>query len=199
MLNRRKIKSMELIEVLLIFLAIILLVGILFFIGKELKINTVIYNVLVASLIFIATLIVSIVVFQFVKRKYIEALKDEIEEDFDVSRSKLEEKVLNINNRIFGFETNYSKKLKKIMKDYNIKVKEIENIKKELSIKLTEEDMKIACLEIEICKIKLANNEDYDEKERESIRDRIVRINELYPSISDEKILNEVKEIKNAH
>lgn len=196
LLNRRKIKSMELIEILLIFLFVILMLGSLFFIGKELAANTTIYKILMGSIIFITTLVTSIVIFAFVKRKYIEVLKVEIEEDFDKFKIKLEDKVLTTNNRIFGFETNYSKKLKKIMKDYNIKVKEIENIKKELNTKLAETDRKAAYLEIEISKIKLENilsKEINDSKEIKAIYNRIIKLNELYPGTCDEKFLAEVR------
>lgn len=196
MLNKRRIKSMEAIEVFLIFIFVILLVGCLFFIGKGLSANTAIYNLLMGSIIFITTIVTSIVIFLFVKRKYIEVLKNEIEEEFDRYKSKLEDKVLTTNNRIFGFETNYSKKLKKVMKAYNIKVKEIENIKKELNDKLAEADKKAAFLEIEIYMIKAENilsKEIDDSKERKAIYSRILKLNEIYPGIIDEKALTEVQ------
>ncbi|WP_461207558.1 hypothetical protein [Clostridium sp. DL1XJH146] len=200
MAGRRKLKSMELIEVLLIFLAVILLMTSLILVGKKLESNTTIYNILMVSVIFISIFVISIVIFLFVKRKFIDALKFDLEEEIDTYKSKLEEKVLITNNRIFGFETNYSKKLKKIMKDYNIKVKEIENIKKELNIKLIEEDRKLSYLEIEINKMKLHNllsEEDYSEEERDAICSRIMILNELYPGINDEKLLSEVGAIIN--
>lgn len=174
------------------FIFIILLIGSLFFIGKELQPNTTIYKILMGSIILITTLITSLVVFQFVKRKYIGVLKDEIEEELGKYKIKIEDKILTTNNRIFGFEKTYSKQLKKIVKDYNIKVKEIENIKRELNIKLAETDRKAAYLEIEICKVKLDNivvGEINDSKGKKAIYNRIIKLNELYPGLCDEKFI----------
>ena len=192
MFSKSKMKSLNAVDLFLLLIFIILVNGVLFFIGQSLHTNTILYTVLMLSVIVFTTLAASIAIFQFVKLKYVQSVKDSIMEDFDKYKNKLENKVIETNGRIFSFETNYSKKLKKIMRDYNIKCKEIDNIKKELDIKLIELDRKSAGLEIEFCNMKAENIKSKAEiniKEIKALYDRIIELNGTYPGISTEESL----------
>ena len=194
MIKKSKIESINSVEGFLILIFIILILGTLFLIGAKFSENTTIYNTLVISLIFLTVLIASIGIFQFVKYKYIKALKNEILEDLDKYNNKLDNKVNETNSRIFGFETNYSKKLKKIAKEYSLKTKEINDIKKELDIKLLELDRKAAYFEIEFCTMKVENikskgRDDVSIKEIACLYNRIIEINSIYSGISTEEFL----------
>lgn len=194
MIKKSKIESINSVEGFLSLIFIILVLGTLFLIGAKFSENTIIYNTLVLSLIFLTVLIASIGIFQFVKYKYIKTLKNEIIEDLYKYNNKLDNKVNETNSRIFGFETNYSKKLKKIAKEYSLKTKEINDIKKELDIKLLELDRKAAYFEIEFCKMKVENikskgGDDVSIKEIACLYNRIIEINSIYPGISTDEFL----------
>lgn len=191
MIKKSKIESINSIEGFLVFIFIILVLGILFLIGVKFLENTIIYNALVLSLIFFTILIASIGIFQFVKYTYIKALKNEIIDDLDKNNNKLDTKVNEISNRIFGFETSYSKKLKKITKEYFLKTKEINDIKRQLDAKLLELDRKAAYFEIQFCNMKIENirskgEDDASIKEIACLYDRIDKISSIYPDISED-------------
>ena len=192
MLSTRKIKSLGSIEVLLILIFIILVCGIFYFISKYLKINFFLYNVIVLLFIVLTILVAAIAIFQFVKMKYIEAVKVEVKVEMDDYKTKIGNKILEANTRIGHFEVDYSKKLKKVMKDYLIKAKEIEDIKKELAEKMIEIDRKAAELEIETCLLKI---EKVDLEHRTTLYERIALLNDIYPGICDEQVLKEIHSI----
>lgn len=198
---RNKIKSLTSVEVFLVlfFSAIVILT--LIFMGNNFSKNIIVYDVFALALIFFIILIGSVAIFQFVKFKFVTQLKSEIMLDLDIYKNKLENKVVETSSRIFGFETNYSKLLRKISKDYNTKAKEIENIKKELEIKSEELDRRSAQLEIEFCEMRaeyITNKADTsldDEKQIEGLHKRVEELKNKYPGIhapTDElvKILN---------
>lgn len=188
----KKIKSISLVEVFLVLFFIILVTGILYFIGNNLASNVFLYNGLVIALIIFTIIVASIATFQFIKGKYVEAVKAEVKEEIEQSRTKLGNKIAETNNRMAYFEANYSKKLKKIMKDYSVKVKEIEDIKKELNGKLGELDRKAAQLEIETCIIKAEKHKGKAEIDVEQVKTlyaRIIELSERYPGICAEEIL----------
>jgi hypothetical protein len=193
-ITKSTIKSINSVEGFLILIFIICISGTLILIGAKFSTNTIIYNALVLSLIFLTALVGSVGIFQFVKRKYVETLKSEIMEDLFKYIDKSDSKVNETNNRIYGFETNYSKKLKKISKDYSLKAKEISDIKKELDDKLLELDRKAAYLEIEFCNMKAENikskgKNDASKKEIACLYNRIIEINNIFPGISTDEFL----------
>lgn len=192
MFNKNKIKFLDLIEVFLILFFIILVIGILFFIGSRLNTNYIIYNTLIVCSILLTTIVASIAVFQYVKTKYIQELKYVIMEDLDKYKDKIESKVFETNHRIFGFEKNYSKKIKKIMMDYNVKSKEIINLKKEMDIKLCELDRRAAMLEIELCSLRAENIKSEVGNyisEKAALYARIIELNHIYEGISTDDFL----------
>ena len=195
MIIKRKIKSMGFVEAFLILFFIILVTGILYFVGSSLAINAFLYNGLVIGTTILTIIVASIAVFQFIKVKYIRIVKAQIKEQLDDYKIKLGNKTSETNNRIVYFEANYSKQLKKIMKDYSAKAKEIEDVKKVLNLKLIEIDRKAAEFEVEICIIKAENlkgKEDYDIKEKWDLYQRVIEINNRYPGICTEKFLSSI-------
>lgn len=83
------------------------------------------------------------------------------------------------------------------MKDYSVKVKEIEDIKKALNSKLVEADIKSAELEMEICVMKFQNlkgKSDNDVKERKDLCNRIIKLSDKYPKICTEEFLRSINE-----
>lgn len=192
MLSKRKIKSLESLEVFLILILIMLVCGIFYFITTYLKINIFLYNAIVLLFMVLTTFVAAIAIFQFVKIKYIEAVKVEVKEELDNYKTKIGNKIMEANTRIGYFEVDYSKKLKKVMKDYLIKAKEIEDIKKELAEKIIEINRKTAELEIETCLIKA---EKLDLEQRIAPYERIVKLNDIYPGICDEQVLKEIYSI----
>lgn len=197
MITKNTMKSLNSIEGFLILVFIILISGILILIGAKFTVNTIIYNMLVLCLIFLITIIASIGTFQFVKNKYVESVKNEIMEDLDKYINKADSKVNETNNRIYGFETNYSKKLKKISKDYSLKAKEISDIKKELAVELLEIHKKAAYFEIEFCNMKAENIKSKDGKDA-SIKEiallyhRIIELNSTFPGVSSDEFLDSI-------
>ena len=194
MIQRNTIKLINSVEGFLILIFIICISGTLILIGARFSTNAIIYNTLVLSLIFLSAFIGAIGIFQFVKYKYVETVKNEIMEDLDKYINKSDSKVNETNNRIYGFETNYSKKLKKISKDYSLKTKEISDIKKELDVKLLELYRKAAYFEIEFCNIKVENikskgKDDVSKKEIAFLYNRIIEINSTFPGISTDEFI----------
>jgi len=189
MFNKRRIKSLDFLEVLLILIFILLLNWIFYFVSNYLRINILVYSVITISLIVLTILVAAIAIFQFVKMKYLEAVKVEVKMEIDSYKTKIDTKVSDANIRIGHFEVDYAKKLKKISRDYLIKAKEIENIKKELSEKMTEIDRKTSELEIQNCLIKI---EKSDEEHKIILYERIVKLNDFYPGVCDDEILKEI-------
>lgn len=189
MLNKSKIKPLNLLEIILILILIMLVSGIFYFINNYFKINIFLYNAIICSLIVLTIFVATIAIFQFVKLKYVEAVKVEVKVELDNYKTKIGNKLLEANTRIGYFEVEYSKKLKKVTRDYLIKAKEIEDIKKELSEKIMEIDRKTAELEIETCLIKV---EKLDLEHRMVMYKRILKLNEIYPEICEDKILKEI-------
>ena len=189
MLNKRKIKSLDLLEVFLILILIMLVCGIFYFISNYFRIDIFLYNAIVLLLIVLTIFVSAIAMFQFVKMKYVEAVKIELKSEMDSYKAKIGNKILEMNTRIGYFEVDYSKKLKKIMKDYLIKAKEIEDIKKELAEKIIEINRKTAELEIETCLIKA---EKLDIEHRIGPYKRIVELNNIYPGICNEQVMKEI-------
>lgn len=194
MITKTKLKSINSVEGFLILLFTILVGGFLFLIGARFSKNTIIYNTLVLSLLVLISLVAAIGIFQLVKYKYVEMLKNELIEDLDIYKNKYDSKISETNSRIYTFEKNYSKKITKISKDYSIKAKEIKDIKKALDTKLIELDRRAAYFEIEFCNMKLENlknkGEDNDAK-KEIVRlyNRIIELNIIYPGISTDEYL----------
>jgi hypothetical protein len=126
------------------------------------------------------------VIFQFVKKQYVEEVKRELADEILKYKDSLRDKVDSTNNRIFSFETNYAKNLKKVTKDYSIKAKQIENLNKELNNKIKEIDKKSFYLEVQICILKA---ERIQEESPEQIKEkavcykRIIELSEIYPDI----------------
>ena len=118
MFQGKKMKSMGFVEIILILFFIMLVTEILYFTGKNLVINDFLYNCLVIGIIILTISVASIAVFEFIKVKYINIVKAEVKDELDNYKIKLGNKNSETNNRIVYFETNYSKQLKKIMKDY---------------------------------------------------------------------------------
>lgn len=192
MIYKRKIKSIGFLEAFLILFFIILVTGILYFIASSLAINAFLYNGLIIGTVILTIVVASIAIFQFIKVKYIRIFKVQLKEELDNYKIKSGIKVAETNNRIVYFEANYSKQLKKIMKDYSAKAKEIEDVKKTLNVKLIEIERKAAEFEIEICIIKVKNlkgKEVNDIKERKDLYKRITEINNRYPGICKEEFL----------
>jgi len=187
MLNKRKIKYLDLLELVLILISIMLVCGIFNFISNHLKINTFLNNAILLLFIVLTIFVVAIAIFQFVRMKYVAAVKTELKEDMDIYKTRIDNKLLGASTRIGYFEVEYSKKLKKIMKDYLVKTKEIEYIKKELAEKMIVLDKKNAELEVETCLIKI---ERLDIEHKIIYYKRIVELNDIYPGICDEQILN---------
>jgi hypothetical protein len=197
LITKNTIKSINSVEGFLILIFIILISGILILIGAKYSTNTIIYNILVLSLMLLTALVSGVGIFQYVKYKYVETIKNEIMEDLDRYINKSDSKVNETNNRIYGFETNYSKKLKKISKDYSLKAKEISDIKKELDDKLLEIDRKAAYFEIEFCNMKAENirsknGEQAFKKEVAGLYNRIIELNSLFPGISTDEFLEAI-------
>jgi len=190
MLNKRKIKSLDFLEIILIQIFIMLICVIFYFISNYLQLNIFLYNSIVLLFIAITLVVAVIAIFQFVKMKYVQAVKVEVKVEMDNYKTKIDNKIIEENTRIGYFEVNYSKKLKKIMKDYLIKAKEIENIKKELEEKIIEINKKTAELEIETCLIKI---EKLDSEQTLPFYERIVKLNDTYPGICDEEVLKGIK------
>jgi len=190
MLNKRKIKSLDFLEIILIQIFIMLICVIFYFISNYLQLNIFLYNSIVLLFVVITLLVAVIAIFQFVKMKYVQAVKVEVKVEMDNYKTKIDNKIIEENTRIGYFEVNYSKKLKKIMKDYLIKAKEIENIKKELEEKIIEINKKTAELEIETCLIKI---EKLDSEQTLPFYERIVKLNDIYPGICDEEVLKGIK------
>jgi len=190
MLNKRKIKSLDFLEIILIQIFIMLICVIFYFISNYLQLNIFLYNSIVLLFIAITLVVAVIAIFQFVKMKYVQAVKVEVKVEMDNYKTKIDNKIIEENTRIGYFEVNYSKKLKKIMKDYLIKAKEIENIKKELEEKIIEINKKTAELEIETCLIKI---EKLDSEQTLPFYERIVKLNDIYPGICDEEVLKGIK------
>ena len=190
MLNKRKINSLDFLEIILIQIFIMLICVIFYFISNYLQLNFFLYNSIVLLFVVITLLIAVIAIFQFVKMKYVQAVKVEVKVEMDNYKTKIDNKIIEENTRIGYFEVNYSKKLKKIMKDYLIKAKEIENIKKELEEKIIEINKKTAELEIETCLIKI---EKLDSEQTLPFYERIVKLNDIYPGICDEEVLKGIK------
>lgn len=194
MIKRSTIKSINSAEGFLILVFIILISVTLILISTRFSVNTIVYNALVLCLIFLITLVSSIGIFQFVKYKYVETVKNEIMEDLDKYINKSDSKVNETNNRIYGFETNYSKKLKKISKDYSLKAKEINDIKKELDVKLLEMYRKTAYFEVEFCNMKAENikskgENEVSKKEISCLYNRIIEVNNIFPGVSTDEFL----------
>jgi hypothetical protein len=196
-ITKNTIKSINSVEGFLIMIFIVLIGGALILIGAKFTENNIIYNALILSLIFLTVVVGSIGVFQFVKYKYVETVKNEIMEDLDRYINKADSKVNETNNRIYSFETNYAKKLKKISKDYSIKAKEISDIKKDMDNKLLELDRKAAYFEIEFCNMKAENikSKELDKTSKKEITElynRIIEINNMFPGISSEEFLEAI-------
>ncbi|SHH33446.1 hypothetical protein [Clostridium grantii] len=192
MLNKRKRKSMNLVQTLMVFIFILFLIQGLYFIGNTIEGNSVLHNLLTGIILFMIAFFMSIVIFQFVKKNYIEEIKKELANDILKHKNSLQDKVSSTNNRIFSFEANYSKNLKKMTKEYNIKSKEIENINKELDNKLNEIDRKSAYLEIQLCILKaerIQGESPENIKEKTVIYKRIIELSEIYPDIITAEIL----------
>lgn len=192
MFNKKEIKSMGSVELFLILFFIILVTGILYFIGERLAISTFLYNGLVIGIIILTIIVASIAIFQFIKVKYTRIVKAEVMEELNNYKIKLGSKTAETNNRIVYFEANYSKQLKKIMKDYTGKVKEIEDVKKTLNVKLAEMDIKTAELEIETCIMKAENlkvNSQSYIKEKKDLYTRVIKLSDKYPGICTEEFL----------
>ena len=187
MINKRSIKSLDLIEVVLILIAILLFCGIFNYISKQFTINILLYNVFIFLLMLLTSFVVAIAIFQLVKMKYIEVVKAELKADMDKYKTKTDNKSLVTNTKVVHFEVDYSKKLRKVTKDYLIKAKEIEYIKKELGEKLQVLDRKIAELEVETCLIKI---EKLDEAHKIIYYKRLLELNDIYPGICEEEIIN---------
>ena len=167
MLNKRKIKSLDFLEIILIQIFIMLICVIFYFISNYLQLNIFLYNSIVLLFIAITLVVAVIAIFQFVKMKYVQAVKVEVKVEMDNYKTKIDNKIIEENTRIGYFEVNYSKKLKKIMKDYLIKVKEIET-----------------------CLIKI---EKLDSEQTLPFYERIVKLNDIYPGICDEEVLKGIK------
>ena len=189
MLNKRKTKSLDLLEVFLILILIMLVCGIFYFISNYFSINIFLYSSIVLLFMVLTIFVAAIAIFQFVKMKYVDAVKAEVKVEMDNYKTKIGNKIVDVNTRIGYFEAEYSKKLKKVMKDYLIKAKEIEDIKKELSQKVIEIDRKTAELEIETC---LNKAEKLDIGHRITPYERIIQLNNIYPGICDDTILKEI-------
>jgi len=194
MLNKTKMKSMGFVEIFLILFFIILVTIILYFIGSSLAINAFLYNGLIMGIIILTIIVASIAVFQFIKIKYTRIIKAEVKEDLDNYKIKLLNKTLENNNKIVYFETNYSKQLKKIMKDYSAKVKEIEDVKKELNIKLVEIYKKVTELELQTCIIKVENLKGNagNVKERKNLYNKIIELSDRCPEICTMEFLTSI-------
>jgi hypothetical protein len=194
MIRKNDIRSISSLEGFLLLLFIILVVGFLFLIGAKFSGNTMIFSFLILCLLILISLVTAIGLFQFVKYKYVEALKNEIIEDLKIYKNKADIKISETNSRIFFFEKNYSKKIMKISKDYSIKAKEINDIKKALDIKLIELDRKAASLEIEFYNMKVENlkskGDDLEVNEEIlHLYKRIIELNTIYPGISSDEAL----------
>ena len=195
MFNNRKMKSMGFVEMFLILFFITLVTGILYFTGSSLAINAFLYNGLVIGIIILTIIVASIAVFQFIKVKYTRIVNAEVKEELNNYKIKLGNKTAETNNRIVYFEANYSKQLKKIMKEYSAKAKEIEDVKKVLNAKLIEIDRKTAELEVETCIMKIENlkcKTGSDIKERKDLYHRIIELSDKYPGICTEEFLSSI-------
>jgi uncharacterized membrane-anchored protein YhcB (DUF1043 family) len=195
MFDKRKMKSMGFVEVFLILFFIILVTGILYFTASSLAIDALLYNGLVIGIIILTIIVASIAVFQFIKVKYTRIVITEVKEELENYKIKLGNKTTETNNRIVYFEANYSKQLKKIMKDYSVKAKEIEEVKKALNAKLVEIDRKAAELEVETCIMKVENlkgKTGRDIKERKDLYHRIIVLSDRYPGICTEEFLSSI-------
>jgi len=180
MLHKRKIKSLDFLEVFLVLIFIMLVSGIFYFISNFFKIDIFLYNSIILLLIVLTILVATVAIFQFVKMKYVKAVKAEMQVEMDNYKTKIGNKLIESNNRIGYFEVEYSKKLKKITKDYLIKAKEIEEIKKELAGKIMEINRKTAELEVETCLIKI---EKMDLDHKIISYERILKLNIAYPGV----------------
>lgn len=189
MLNKRKMKSLDLTELVLVLICILLVVGIFNFITDHITINSFLNNAIVVLLLSLTVIFVAITVFQFIKRKYVEATKAEVNVEMQNYQTKVSNKIVEVNTRIGHFEGEYSKKLKKVTKDYLIKAKEIEDIKKELAEKIKGIDRKMAELEVQTSLIKL---EKLESEPRKLLCEKILKLNDLYPGICDEETLKKL-------
>jgi septal ring factor EnvC (AmiA/AmiB activator) len=184
-----KRKSLSLFDAILVLSIIIMVCAIFYFIGNYFEINSFLYAFMVFLLIILTSLLIAIAIFQFVKMKYVGAVKNDIKADMDNYKAKIGDKIFEVNNRIGHFEADYSKKLKKVMKDYAVKVKEVEDIKKALEKKIIEMDRRTAELEVEMLLLRVERIER-DQKLPHYIR--IVQLNNIYPGICDETLLKEI-------
>jgi hypothetical protein len=188
-INKRKIKSLSLLEAILILILIIMVCIIFYFISNYFDLNPFLYDSMVLLLVVLTILVAALAIFQFVKIKYVGDVKNEMKTDMDNYKEKIGDKLFEANNRIGHFEADYSKKLKKVMKDYAIKVKEVEDIKKALDKRIVEIDRKTAGLEVETLLLKVERLET--EQKLPHYR-RIVQLNDIYPGICDEDVLKEI-------
>jgi uncharacterized membrane protein (DUF485 family) len=195
MFNKRKLKSMDLMQTMMVFIFILLLIQGLYFIAGTLSENSFMNNLLIGIIVFLITFFMANVIFQFVKKQYVEEVKRELADEILKYKDSLRDKVDSTNNRIFSFETNYAKNLKKVTKDYSIKAKQIENLNKELNNKIKEIDRKSAYLEVQICILKA---ERIQEESPERIQEkavcykRIIELNKTYPDIVTANFLESI-------
>ncbi|WP_017414154.1 hypothetical protein [Clostridium tunisiense] len=112
-------------------------------------------NTVAVSAIFFTIVVTSISVFQYMKTKDIDKIKEELIKEMDKNHRLIRLKTNKSSKKLDEIETEYSEKFKILQKDYTRKNNEINNMMRELEGKIRTLDLKSIELDIDTTYIKI--------------------------------------------